>query len=89
MVIQQSFACDHCGHYRDFSCCFIAGVVLLDVSIMFSSFRQKLLSVAEVNPLKILSFLVCSVFFSLQHFALRMRLQSILNNVAAKLAIDK
>lgn len=28
-------------------------------------------------------------FFSLQHFALRMRLQSILKNVAAKLAIDK
>ena len=57
---------------------------------MFSSFRQKLLSVAEVNPLKILSFLVCSVFFfSLQHFAIRMRLQGILKNIAAKLAIDK
>lgn len=40
-----------------------SGRSLLDVSIMFSSFRQKLLSVAEVNPLKILSFLVCSVFF--------------------------
>ena len=56
---------------------------------MFSSFRQKLLSVAEVNPLKILSFLVCSVFFSFQHFAIRMRLQGILKNIAAKLAIDK
>lgn len=62
---------------------------MLDVSIMFSSFRQRLLSVAEVNPLKILSFLVCSVFFSLQHFAIRIRLQGISENVAAKLAIDK
>ena len=28
-------------------------------------------------------------FFSLQHFAIRIRLQGILKNIAAKLAIDK
>lgn len=30
-----------------------------------------------------------SFVFSLQHFAIRMRLQGILKNIAAKLAIDK